>query len=101
MLVLCHPEEAKQAPNRVHRAAKGAAGCLTQERWQPRGRALLTVHCGESACALTPCATPTLSLALFSSSQVCTDEDKNFVVVNQKGIDPLSLDMLAREGVSE
>jgi len=32
--------------------------------------------------------------------QVCSDNDSNFVVINQKGIDPPSLDLLAREGVS-
>lgn len=26
-------------------------------------------------------------------------EKKNFVVINQKGIDPLSLDMLAKQGI--
>lgn len=32
--------------------------------------------------------------------QVCTPENKaSFVVINQKGIDPLSLDMLAKEGI--
>ena len=32
--------------------------------------------------------------------QVCTEENGySFVVVNQKGIDPLSLDMLAKEGI--
>ena len=32
--------------------------------------------------------------------QVCTEENGyTFVVVNQKGIDPLSLDMLAKEGI--
>ena len=32
--------------------------------------------------------------------QVCTETNKKtFVVINQKGIDPLSLDMLAREGI--
>lgn len=31
--------------------------------------------------------------------QVCKD-GQSFVVINQKGIDPISLDMLAREGVS-
>jgi T-complex protein 1 subunit zeta len=31
---------------------------------------------------------------------LCTPENgKTFVVVNQKGIDPVSLDMLAREGI--
>lgn len=32
--------------------------------------------------------------------QVCSGNDNNFVVINQKGIDPLSLDLLARAGVS-
>jgi len=32
--------------------------------------------------------------------QVCTDENKkNFVIINQKGIDPPSLDMLAKENI--
>lgn len=32
--------------------------------------------------------------------RVCTPENgKNFVVINQKGIDPLSLDMMAKEGI--
>jgi len=31
--------------------------------------------------------------------KVCTDNDKSFVVVNQKGIDPVSLDLLAAEGI--
>lgn len=32
--------------------------------------------------------------------QVCTEENGyNFVIINQKGIDPLSLDMLAKEGI--
>jgi T-complex protein 1 subunit zeta len=32
--------------------------------------------------------------------KVCTKENgKNFVVINQKGIDPLSLDMLAKDGI--
>lgn len=30
---------------------------------------------------------------------VCDTPDKKFVIVNQKGIDPLSLDMLAKEGI--
>jgi len=30
---------------------------------------------------------------------VCDTEDKHFVVINQKGIDPLSLDMFAKEGI--
>ncbi|PIK56529.1 putative T-complex protein 1 subunit zeta [Apostichopus japonicus] len=31
--------------------------------------------------------------------KVCGDSDKGFVVINQKGVDPLSLDMLAKEGI--
>lgn len=31
--------------------------------------------------------------------QVCDGTDKNFVVINQKGIDPPSLDLLAKEGI--
>jgi chaperonin GroEL (HSP60 family) len=31
--------------------------------------------------------------------QVCDTPDKGFVVINQKGIDPLSLDLLAKEGI--
>ncbi len=33
--------------------------------------------------------------------KVCTGDDKNksFVIINQKGIDPLSLDVLAKEGI--
>lgn len=30
---------------------------------------------------------------------VCEGTDRSFVVINQKGIDPLSLDLLAREGI--
>lgn len=30
---------------------------------------------------------------------VCADGDKSFVVINQKGIDPLSLDVLAKHGI--
>ncbi|KAJ8984055.1 hypothetical protein NQ317_008781, partial [Molorchus minor] len=30
--------------------------------------------------------------------QLCNGTDKTFVVINQKGIDPMSLDMLAKEG---
>uniref|UniRef100_A0A2P2KEA7 Uncharacterized protein MANES_02G067400 n=1 Tax=Rhizophora mucronata TaxID=61149 RepID=A0A2P2KEA7_RHIMU len=33
-------------------------------------------------------------------NKVCSDSDENFIVINQKGIDPLSLDLLARAGVS-
>lgn len=31
--------------------------------------------------------------------KVCDTPDKSFVLINQKGIDPLSLDMLAKEGI--
>jgi len=31
--------------------------------------------------------------------KVCSGNDKGFVVINQKGIDPFSLDMLAKEGI--
>lgn len=31
--------------------------------------------------------------------KVCAGNDKSFVVINQKGIDPMSLDMLAKEGI--
>lgn len=31
--------------------------------------------------------------------QVCDSADKSFVLINQKGIDPLSLDLLAKEGI--
>ncbi|KAK6128473.1 hypothetical protein DH2020_037787 [Rehmannia glutinosa] len=31
--------------------------------------------------------------------QVCADNDNNFVIINQKGIDPPSLDILARAGI--
>lgn len=31
--------------------------------------------------------------------KVCEGTDKNFVVINQKGIDPFSLDMFAKEGI--
>lgn len=32
--------------------------------------------------------------------KLCSGNDKSFVVINQKGIDPMSLDMLAKEGSS-
>ncbi|PSN43475.1 T-complex protein 1 subunit zeta [Blattella germanica] len=31
--------------------------------------------------------------------KLCDNTDKKFVVINQKGIDPMSLDMLAKEGI--
>lgn len=30
---------------------------------------------------------------------MCDTPDKNFVVINQKGIDPMSLEMLAKAGI--
>jgi T-complex protein 1 subunit zeta len=30
---------------------------------------------------------------------VCGDSKKGFVIINQKGIDPMSLDMLAKNGI--
>jgi len=32
-------------------------------------------------------------------NKVCGDSKKNFVIINQKGIDPLSLDVLAKHGI--
>ena len=32
-------------------------------------------------------------------NEVCSDPKKNFVVINQKGIDPLSLDVLVKNGI--
>jgi T-complex protein 1 subunit zeta len=32
-------------------------------------------------------------------AQVCDGPEKSFVLINQKGIDPMSLDMLAKEGI--
>lgn len=34
-----------------------------------------------------------------SSPQVCDGPGKSFVLINQKGIDPQSLDLLAKEGI--
>ncbi len=31
--------------------------------------------------------------------KVCDWTNKSFVVINQKGIDPISLDMMAKEGI--
>jgi len=39
-----------------------------------------------------------LHLTQFACGQVCKDGE-TFVVINQKGIDPLSLDLLAKEGI--
>jgi hypothetical protein len=38
-------------------------------------------------------------LCLCCCCQVCGDSGKGFVLINQKGIDPLCLDMLAKEGI--
>lgn len=32
-------------------------------------------------------------------NKVCTSPDQGFVVINMKGIDPFSLDLLAKEGI--
>merc|ERR1719397_1153424 len=31
--------------------------------------------------------------------ELCDGTDKGFIIINQKGIDPISLDMLAKEGI--
>ena len=31
--------------------------------------------------------------------KVCAGNDRGFVVINQKGVDPFSLDMMAKEGI--
>ncbi len=41
-----------------------------------------------------------MHIRLFPSPlQVCDTPDKSFVLINQKGIDLISLDMLAKEGI--
>lgn len=48
------------------------------------------------------CAPVTVAHTQLASSplpQLHAGNDKSFVVVNQKGIDPFSLDLLAREGI--
>merc|ERR1712127_713765 len=35
----------------------------------------------------------------MGKKKVCDGTDKTFVIINQKGIDPLSLDALAKEGI--
>jgi len=37
--------------------------------------------------------------AIKFKKEMCDDTDKGFVIINQKGIDPISLDLLAREGI--
>lgn len=44
-----------------------------------------------------PC--PSLPLPTSLALQLCAGGDKGFVVINMKGIDPICLDMLAREGI--
>lgn len=39
-------------------------------------------------------------LWIFGHLQVCSGNDNSFVVINHNGIDPPSLDLLARAGVS-
>jgi hypothetical protein len=36
---------------------------------------------------------------LYFPPQVCDSPDKSFVLINQKGIDPIALDLLAKDGV--
>jgi chaperonin GroEL (HSP60 family) len=40
-----------------------------------------------------------LLVCSVSAAQVCGDSGKGFVLINQKGVDPLCLDMLAKEGI--
>ena len=40
------------------------------------------------------------AFASTESSSLLSDSKKGFVVINQKGIDPVSLDKLAREGIT-
>lgn len=40
-----------------------------------------------------------LLLVPLCPSQLCDGTKKGFVLINQKGIDPICLDMLAREGI--
>ena len=39
------------------------------------------------------------SRAVCRRGQVCDSPEKSFVLINQKGIDPMSLDLLAKEGI--
>lgn len=43
--------------------------------------------------------TTVIDASTTHAMQVCDTPDKTFVVINQKGIDPISLDMLAKEGI--
>lgn len=40
---------------------------------------------------------PRLMIRLAAVRQVCDTPDKSFMLINQKGIDPMALDMLAKE----
>lgn len=42
---------------------------------------------------------PVSQRACAAHVQVCGDSGDGFVVINQKGIDPISLDFLAKEGI--
>ena len=60
---------------------------------------LVNRHC--KACRSSPpssshCPPPSPTPPVL---QVCDTPDKSFVLINQKGIDPLSLDLLAKEGI--
>ena len=52
----------------------------------PQGAGTVTADNGPQRCLRAP-------------PQVCKGSSKGFVVINQKGIDPMSLDLLAREGI--
>ncbi len=50
--------------------------------------------------ASSVCHGSQLCLCLTPRAQMCgSDPAKHLVVINQKGIDPISLDMLAKEGI--
>ena len=38
-------------------------------------------------------------LMCFYGLQVCSGSDNNFMVINQKGVDPSALDLLSKAGV--
>lgn len=40
-----------------------------------------------------------LAKVIELKKKVCDGTDKNFVIINQKGIDPLSLDVLAKHNI--
>jgi T-complex protein 1 subunit zeta len=88
---------------------------VSAERRQVDERVMKIIELKNKAiCLLCPefylCYVPSSSFMFCSSKkhfnyflhmQVCSGSDKNFVVINQKGIDPPSLDLLARAGVSK